>query len=162
MQAALVSALTGRGAPPAGFDAGRLRAAKSALTAKRLEAVARAWPGVAEALGDCFEEHFHTFTMTTPLPRIGGPLADGRAFLHWLAAANSLPEAGRLQALVVDLRYTTTAGGLRPRRWPSLKAALLHGPRRLVVGLRLPWLGERWLTLPLMRGARFGYTNPKS
>jgi hypothetical protein len=148
-QAELVAALAGRVAPPAGFDVGRLQAAASSLATKRLRAVARAWPGVAAALGDRFGECFRAFAGTSPPPAAGGPLADGRAFLRWLAAREELPEAGRLQALAVDLRFAEGPNGLAPRRWPALKIALLRNPRRLVIGLRLPWLGERWLSFPL-------------
>jgi hypothetical protein len=144
-QAALVAALTAGAAPPAGFDTRRLRAAAASLAVKRRRAVARAWPGLAGVL----DERFTAFTASTPLPRDGGPLADGRAFVRWLGGA--APAACRLQALAVDLRYARTAGGLVARRGPVLKVVVLPEPRRLVLALRLPGLGERWLTIPLGR-----------
>jgi hypothetical protein len=150
-QAALVAALAGRGAPPEGFDAARLRTAAASLVTKRVEAVARAWPRLAAGLGRRFGEQFRVFAAANPLPRDGGPLADGRAFVRWLTAAGNLPDEGRFQALAVDLRYTTSGDGLRLRRGPSFKAALLNGRRRLVLAVRLPWLGEFWLNIPLGR-----------
>jgi hypothetical protein len=155
MQAELVSALAGRGAPPPGFDAKRLRAVAASLAAKRLQAVARAWPALAEALGGDLAEHFGTFVATVPLPRRGGPLADGRAFVRWLAAAGALPDAGRLEALAVDLRFTVCADGLKRRRGPAMKAAWLRRPRRLIAAVRLPGIGEWWLTIPWGLLSRF-------
>jgi hypothetical protein len=68
-----------------------------------------------------------------------------------LAARRELPEAGLLEALAVDLRYTGNPDGLAPRRWPTCKAAWLHESRRLIVAITLPWLGEHWLSIPLGR-----------
>jgi hypothetical protein len=150
-QAALVTALMARGEPPADFDAVRLRATAVALARKRARAAARAWPGVARTLGLRFGGLFAAYAEAATLPRQGGPLADGRAFARWLAARGELPEAGRLQALAVDLRYTANPDGLVPRRWPTCKAAWLHQSRRLIVAVWLPWLGEHWLTIPLGR-----------
>jgi hypothetical protein len=70
------------------------------------------------------------------------------SFTEW----SNPSEAVRLQAMAVDLRRATvTAAGLERRRFPVFKAALFHNPRRLIVGLGLPWLGERWLTIPLQK-----------
>ena len=147
MQAELVAAVSGRAPAPAGFDAGSIRAAAASLAAKRRRSVARAWPVLPEVLGDGFAERFDAFASQSPLPRIGGPLADGRAFLRWLAVTGEAPEAFVLPALAVDLRYVQTADGLRPRRGPMLKAAVIHEPRRLVMAIRLPGLREWWLSL---------------
>jgi hypothetical protein len=149
MQAELVFALAGRAAPPPGFDADRVRAVSMALAAKRRGAVARAWPGLPQALGSQFADRFDLFATRTPLPVNGGPRADGRAFLRWLAARGEMPEACRLQALTVDLRYVATAEGLMRRRGPVLRIARLREPRRLVLAMRLLWLGEWWLNIPV-------------
>jgi hypothetical protein len=146
-QAELVRALMSHGEPPPAGDAARLRATAEALAAKRAKAVARAWPALAAGLGEDFRERFARFAAGVPLPHEGGPLADGRAFARWLARAGELSDAGRLEALAVDLRYRAHAGGLVPRRGPALAWARLREPRRLVVAVRLPWLGERWLML---------------
>jgi hypothetical protein len=149
LQAELVRALTGQGGPPDGFDAARLQAAANALVRKRVGAVARAWPGLARALGESFGERFTAFAQVSSVPKEGGPLADGRAFARTLQAAGELPDAGRLEAAAVDLRYVTRKGGLVPRRWPALTITRLRSPRRLVLGVRVPRLGEWWLSIPL-------------
>jgi hypothetical protein len=149
LQAALVDTLAGAAPPPAGFDPVRLQAAARSLAAKRRRAVARAWPNLTAALGDRFGGRFASFAAQTPLPRWGGALADGHAFARWLLARQGLPEAGRLELLAVDLRYRTRADGLVPRRGPSVRIALLRRPRRLVVALRWPGLGEYWRMLAL-------------
>lgn len=123
-QAALVAALVGRGAPPEGFDARRVGLAAASLAWKRARAAARAWPGLARALGGRFGKVFAAYAGAAPLPRQGGPLADGRAFARWLAARGKLPEAGRLQALAVDLRYANNPDGLALRRGADLSGRL--------------------------------------
>jgi hypothetical protein len=138
-----------QGELPAGFDEVRVHAAANSLERKRARVVARAWPSLSRALGQRFDELFAVYAKAMPAPRENGPLADGRAFANWLAAKGELPEAGRLQALAVDLRYTSHAQGLTPRRWPTCKTAWLRASGRLVVALWLPWLGERWLSIPL-------------
>jgi hypothetical protein len=147
-QAALMQALGGAAAPE-GFDPGRVRLTADSLARKRARAVARAWPSLAEGLGESFAARFAAYADATPLPAEGGPLADGRGFARHLDARGELPDEARLQALNVDLHHRTTAAGLRPRRGPALKAALLRDPRRLVVAVRLPWLGNRLFTVPL-------------
>jgi hypothetical protein len=162
-QATLVAALVGRGAAPPGFDAWRVSVTAAALARKRARAAARAWPGLARALGRRFGEVFAAYADAAPLPREGGPLADGRAFARWLAARGELPEAGRLQALAVDLRYADNPDGLTPRRGPALRAAWLRQSRRLIVAVRLPWLGEHWLSSPLgRRRHRDGFPTSRS
>jgi len=148
-QAVLVTALMSRGELPADFDAVRVRAAATSLARKRARATARAWPGLARDLGVRLGGLFAAYAKAATLPRKGGPLADGRAFASWLAARGELPEPGRLQALAVDLRYASNPGGLALRRGPTCRAAWLHQSRRLIVAVRLPWLGEHWLSIPL-------------
>jgi hypothetical protein len=149
MQAELVSALAGHAAPPAGFDADRVQATAAALVSKRRHAVARSWPRLAEEIGQGFAVRFDAFAATSPMPKMGGPLADGRAFLRWLAATGNAPEACRLQALAVDLRYVATTAGLVPRRGPMLKIIRLRQSRRLLFAIRVPWLREFCLTIPI-------------
>lgn len=147
-QARLVRALTGQAESPADFDAGRLGAAAAALAHKRARSAARAWPALAHALGEGFEERFAEFVKRVPRPREGGPLADGRAFVADLAARGELPDEGRLEALGVDLHFRRTSAGLKPRRGPAVKVAWLRRSRKLALGIRLPWLGARWIILP--------------
>jgi hypothetical protein len=141
----------GRGKPPAGFDALRLRAAAASLARKRARAVAKAWPGMSQALAQRFGELFAAYSQAATLPSEGGPIADGRAFARWLAARGELPEKARLQVMAVDLLYTATQAGLVRRRGPTCSVAWLHQSRRLIVALLLPWLGEYWLNIPLGR-----------
>jgi hypothetical protein len=147
-QARLLRALAGHAAPPEEFDAARVRAAAEALAHKRARALARAWPGLARALGENFAGRFAAFAAVTPLPRAGGPLADGRAFAAHLVDRGGLPDAGRLEALAVDLHHRRTPDGLKPRRGPAFKAARLRESRRLVLAVRLPWLGEHRVSIP--------------
>jgi hypothetical protein len=156
LEAQLVRALTGQGEPPEGFDPARVQAAAEALARKRARAVARAWPALTRALADSYGKRFAAFAATRPVPREGGPLADGRAFARWLAAAGELPDPGRLEALAVDLRYARCGGGLVPRRGPVLRAARLRHARRLVLALRMPGLGEWWLSVRLGPSTRSG------
>lgn len=150
-QAELVSALMANGTIPCGFDAARLQVAAESLRRKRCRAVARAWPAVARSLGEEYRELFAAYADTKPLPQRAGPLADGRGFAHWLSGRGLLPEAARVQALAVDLEFASTEAGLVPRRGVTIKAAWLRQPRRLVLAVRLPWLGERWLVVPFWR-----------
>ena len=147
-QAALVSALTAGGPLPADFDGGRIRAAAAALARKRARSVARAWPVLAGAMGERFDERFTAYAEEMPLPRSGGPLADGRAFARWLAARGELPGAARPEVLGVDLQFRASPEGLVRRRGPALKAVFLVRPRRLLVAVQLPGLGARWFMLP--------------
>jgi hypothetical protein len=150
-QAELVRALTGGGPMPAGFLPSRIQATADALAAKRARSAARAWPALAAALGDQFRLRFAEYAAVTRLPQRGGPLADGRAFADWLARRGALPDAGRLEALAIDLGQARCAGGLVPRRGPALAAAWLRQSGRLAIGLRWPGAGERWVVVPLGR-----------
>jgi len=146
-QAALVAALTGQGPLPAGFDAARVRAAADALAFKRARAVAQAWPSVRAMLGADFRASFAACAASAPLPQHGGPLADGRRFVRYVAARVPLTDDIKLQALSIDLRYRQTAAGLLRRRGPHLRAVWLSQARCVVVAigellfrLRLPHL----------------------
>lgn len=146
-QAALVSALIRGGVAPAGFEASGLKVAAESLSRKRCRSAARAWPALAHALGEDFRGRFAAYANTIPLPPHGGPLADGRGFADWLNDRGQLPEDARLQILAVDLRFKRNTTGLFPRKVLTIRAAWLTDPRRLVVAIRWPWLGERWLSL---------------
>lgn len=142
-QAALVTALVAQGEPSEGIDPLRFRGLAASLARKRVRSAARAWSGLARALGADFPEKFAVYAAAMPLPRDGGPLADGRAFARWLAARGELPDVGRSQALTVDIRYRRTPNGLVPRRGSACKIAWLRGSRRLMIGIHLPWLGGK-------------------
>ena len=150
-QAAVVTALVSNGIVPDGFDAQRLHVAAESLLRKRCRAAAQAWPSLARDLGSGFRERFANFAATTPLPSLGGPLADGREFADWLGKQGPLSEAAELQRLAVDLRFARTAAGLKPRRTATIQLAWLSQPRRVVIALRWPRFGERWFTIRLGR-----------
>lgn len=154
-QAELIRALAAEGPVPVGFDADRIAAAAASLARKRLKEAAHAWPALAGALAEEFARHFRTFAEQVPLPHIGGPLADGRAFARYLAARDLLPDEGRIEALRVDLHHATTRAGLVPRRGPALRMARLRQARRIVLAVRLPFLRDWWISWPLpFRGRR--------
>lgn len=149
-QAALVSALVSDGVVPEGFDAEQLQVATESLLRKRCRSVTRAWPALARNLGSEFRDQFAAYAEATPLPSHGGPLADGRGFADWLRERGQCSEAAQLQTQAVDLRFARSRAGLHPRRMPTLKLAWLTRPRRLVIALRWPGLGERWFTIRLL------------
>jgi hypothetical protein len=146
-QAAVVEALVAGGPAAPGFDETRLRAAAESLARKRSRTAARAWPELARALSNRWGGLFARYANASPLPSSGGPLADGRAFARWLAACGLLPEAGRLQALAVDLEYSTGPEGLVPRKWPALRGSVLAESGWLLAAAWMPWLGACWLGL---------------
>jgi hypothetical protein len=148
-QADLVRALSGQAAAPPGFDTERLAIAARALLAKRRRSVAKAWPLLTESLGERFGADFAKYARSQPLPRDLGPLADGRAFATWLVEHSQLPEEAGVEVRAADLRYRRGPDGLQRRRWPCLRLALLRRPRRVWLGLWLPWLGSRWWTFRL-------------
>jgi hypothetical protein len=139
-QAALVRALVDGGPVPGGFDPDRVRATAAALARKRAREVARAWPVLAAELGEAFTQRFLAFAATRPPPARGGALADGLAFARALARQGRLPANARPEAMLAVAHLST--------RRARLAAALAGPPRRLVVTVRAPGLGERWLTIP--------------
>jgi hypothetical protein len=149
-QAQLVQALDGSAAAPAGFDTKRLGLAARCLIRKRADAVARVWPLLPATLGSAsFHRAFAAFAVDTPLAAEGGALAEGRALVAWCAGKIKLPDELRLQAFLTDLTHRRYAVGLRRRRGIALRAAWLCESRRLALGVRLPLVGVRWLSLPL-------------
>jgi hypothetical protein len=132
-QAALLAALSGTAPAPAGFDPARVHAAASALALKRACAVAHAWPSVCRMLGAEYRAQFAAYAAHAPLPRFGGPLADGRFFVQYLSTHIALSDATKLQALTVDARYRLSPIGLAPRRLPALRVGWLAQSRALAV-----------------------------
>jgi hypothetical protein len=141
-QAALVRALVGGGPVPGGFDPGRVRATSTALARKRAREVARAWPALAAELGEDFTGEFLAYAAGRPPPARGGALADGLAFADGLAGRGRLPGNARVERLLARSHLSPA---------PARLAATLAGPpRRLVVVVRAPGLGDRCLSLPLV------------
>ena len=149
-QARLVRALVEGAAAPAGFDRERLAATAEALLLKRARAVAQSWPQLARVMGDGFAARFTSYARANPLPGDGGPLADGRAFVRWLERAGLLSDEGRLEAFAFDARFRIHHDEITPRRGPWLCARRFKGLRRLVIVVRLPFVGERWLNTKIL------------
>jgi hypothetical protein len=139
-QAALVRALVGGGPVPGGFDPGRVAATSEALGRKRAREVARAWPVLAADLGEDFTGRFLAEAAHRPPPARGGALADGLAFARSLTRQGRLSPNARVEAMLAAARLSA-----RPVR---LAATLAGPPRRLVVTVRAPGLGEHWLSVP--------------
>jgi hypothetical protein len=116
-QAALVAALVAGAPVPAGFDAGRVAIARSALLNKRAGEVAHAWPALAAGLGTAWRPRFREWADGRP-PR--GPLRDGFDFARELARAGALPPpaVAELTAREGYWRYDGE-GPMRPRGWPE-------------------------------------------
>jgi hypothetical protein len=136
-QASFVHALMLGGSSPPGFDAVRLQQCSQSLAQKRRRAVSRVWPRLTNSLGKHFPELFATYALQCPLPREGGPLADGRLFANWLKKRNALPDEGQWEPLSVDLRLVLTSSGLRPRRGPCVRLVWFRGACRLVLAWHL-------------------------
>jgi hypothetical protein len=150
-QAALVRSLTAAAPAPDGFDPQLISLSARALVKKRVRTVARVWPQLVAALGDHYEERFQQYALKHPLPRHGGPLADGRFFARHLQQSKELPDAGRWEAFAIDLHHVMRSDGLHPRRGFSCSAAMFPQLRLLALAVKLPWLGSRILTLPYGR-----------
>lgn len=132
-QAALMAALVAQASPPPGFDADRVRAAAAALAFKRARAVLQAWPGLRRSLGETYRARFAAYAEAHPIPAVGGPLADGRAFVRDLASSVCLPDDVRVQALVLDTRFRRTPTGIVRRRVPIPRLAWLPDARTIAI-----------------------------
>jgi hypothetical protein len=150
MQAELVRALVEGADAPADFDRQRLAAAAESLWLKRARTVARVWPQLAGAMGDGFAVRFANYARANRLPHDANPLTDGRAFTKWLERAGLLPDEGRLEAFAFDARYRIRHHQVVRRRGPLLRLLRLKALRRLIIVVRLPGLGERWLSYQIL------------
>lgn len=135
-QAALIAALMTQAPAPAGFDVERLRAAADALAFKRARAVLHAWPGLHRSLGETYRVAFAAYAEAHPIPALGGPLADGRAFVRDLAAKVHLADDVRMQALALDTRFRSTRAGLVRRRVPVPHLAWLRDAHAVALAFR--------------------------
>ena len=147
-QSQLVRALVCHQAAPTMFDAARVRLAADMLLRKRARAVAHSWPRLARALGPRFDDCFIDYARRMTLPE-GGPLVDGRAFARALEQAGEFPDAARAETLAFDARYKLKESGITARRKFAFGATRLKSSARLILVIRLPIIGERWLNLPL-------------
>jgi hypothetical protein len=148
-QAELVRALVAKGPIPAGFDQDRVKTLARTLVNKRRQALARLWPTLVRIFGDAYVERFTNYAQAHPIPASGNVFEDGREFLRCLETQGPLPDAARIEAMSFDLRFHATPLGLRRRGGFGIKLAKLREAKRLVIALRLPWLGESWWRVPL-------------
>lgn len=147
LQAEVVRSVVLREPPPKGVDCTRIAAVADALMKKRARSVAHAWPALARALGECFDQRFAAHAKATLMSSEGTPLADGHAFARTLDRAGMLPEDGKLELLAVEARFVSRDGVLVARRGFAIKAALLR--KRIAVVLKLPPVGGRCVQLRL-------------
>lgn len=147
-QTKLVRALVGYADAPTEFDAARLRVTADTLLMKRARAVAHAWPRLARALGPMFDARFAAYARLSATPE-SGPLVDGRAFARMLERAGELTDEARCERLAFDARYKRCGKRRIARRRFAVGATRLKSSARLVIVIRLPLVGERWLKLSL-------------
>lgn len=147
-QTKLVRALVGYADAPTAFDAARLRVTADTLLMKRARTVAHAWPQLARALGPIFGARFAAYARLRAMPE-SGPLVDGRAFARMLERAGELTDEARCEMLAFDARYKLCGQRRATRRWLAFGATWLKSSARLVIVIRLPLVGERWLNLAL-------------
>lgn len=138
-QAELAGALSAGAPVPAGFDAGRVRAAARALLDKRRRLVAQRWPTLMLALGADFASRFEAWAREHPMTVEPNALADGRRFAESLRASGLLP-ASLLDTLQdFDLRWRLTNEGTPiPRRGLTLSVARMGSPPRWRLAVKLP------------------------
>jgi hypothetical protein len=140
-QTELVRALIGVAPCPQKFDAERVRVSVIQLHEKRKMALKKVWPGLGQGLGDRFGSLFDAYAREHTHPEWGHGLADGLAFAKWLEEQHGVPNEGKLELLDVRLRTVKVGGRLRARRGFAFTTAILHEPRRIVFGIKLPGLG---------------------
>jgi hypothetical protein len=152
-QAALVAALVAGGAPPPGFDATRLDAARDALLRKRAGEVAAAWPVLAASLGPQWTATFTGWARGRPP---GGALRDGWDLARELATAGRLPAgaAGELRARERVRRVWRPGWGGYPRviergARPREAAVQLGGVGAVIVVI--------WLLIGVLAAGQRGY-----
>ena len=148
-QLEVVRALVGNEIAPDGFDRARIQAAADALLLKRAHSVARAWPELARSLGPTFDERFARYARSQPMLQGVGPMLDGRRFAHLLAREGHLADDASVEVLAFDARNRVNGDGVAARRRIWIGAAFLRQSVRLIIAIRLPLFGERWINLPL-------------
>ncbi len=151
-QAAFVRSLIRGDAFPAGLDEDKAAAASRSLWRKRVRAVAAAWPALALALGERYEERFEQYARAVPPPAVGHGYTDGLAFAGTLSR-DELDDDARVERLLARADIVTgRAGAFRDRRGLYARAVSRREPRRIVVVVRAPVVGRRVFVVPLARG----------
>ena len=151
-QAAFVRSLIRGDAFPAGVDEDKAAAASRSLWRKRVRAVEAAWPALAIALGERYEERFEQYARAVPPPAVGHGYTDGLAFARTLAPQELDDDDARVELLLARAAIVTRrAGSFRDRRGLYAGAVSLREPRRIVVVVRAPVAGRRVFVVPLAR-----------
>ncbi len=165
-QAAFVRSLIRGDAFPEGLDEDKAAAASRSLWRKRVRAVAAAWPALAMALGEGYEQRFEQYARAVPPPAVGHGYTDGLAFARMLSRAE-LDDDARVELLLARAAIVTgragsfrdrraaivagRAGSFRDRRGLFAGAVSGREPRRIVVVVRAPLAGRRVFVVPLAR-----------
>ena len=133
-QGALVAALAGEAAAPAGINAERVGVAARSLYHKRARSVEKTWPALAAGLGGRYDDLFQEYARMNAVPPAGAA-EDGRRFAEWLKQQGMLDDHGGAQ--IVAHRAT--------RGWP-VRLGWLPGRGRVVIAFRIGRV--RWLEIP--------------
>jgi len=157
LEAEFLRSLSAGGPYPPGSDLRGMHATSQLLWAKRLRTMARAWPELAQFLGNSLRERATQVLAGTPLPPGDHALQDGLIVTLHLAAAGPIPDGMKLRMLGVKLRYRWQRGRLVRRACPAMGLTYLRQSGRLNCALRVPGfqllsVSIRAFSLPRSRG----------
>jgi hypothetical protein len=150
MEAEFIRSLWVGGPFPPGSDVRSMRATSHLLRAKRVRAIARAWPELARLLGSNLTEQATAILAGVPLPPGDHGIQDGLMVARQVAEAQPIPDSLRLRILGVRLRHRWKRGLLVRRTRPALGFTYLRQSGRLICALRVP--GLRLLSISIGLG----------
>ena len=128
-QAALIAALRpGCSSDPDGFDAEALMIVRQSLARKRMRAVEKTWPMLADSLGQRFDDAFARYAESNAV--CDDPGVDGYRFALWLRDGRMLTDNGNVERI----RWEVARRGF-------VRAAWLRDSRSLILAFR--WRGPR-------------------
>ncbi len=137
-QATLVNALLCGGATPPGCDGARIALAGASLRRKRVGGIRRSWPSTVASLGPRADALLTAYVTVYPSAHPAGPLADGAAFVAWLAARGEATDASVIEEVRVRLGVRFEGGAIRRRR--GLRIAFARRPNgRPLMAIGWPW-----------------------
>jgi len=152
MEAEFIRSLLAGGPYPAGSDLRGMQATSQLLRSKRLRHLAKAWPELAQILGNAFSERAIELLDSNGLRQPAHAVQDGLTLALELRAEGPIPDGLRLRLLTVQLRYRWQRGRLVRRPGPAVGWAYLRQSRRLVVALRIPGLDMQTISIPIPLG----------
>ena len=132
-QRQLVEALTGAAPAPDAFDPAQIETAATALADKRMRSARKAWPVLADVLGERFEPLFRAYAARYPSPP-EGPGVDAATFLRQISAGDHLARDERYKLLPLRAR----------RGWPI---RFLIAPPSVALAVRFAGRRVRVFTL---------------